>query len=225
MGIRELRHWCALALSGLTLAFGSAIASEVQIRILDRDGEPVPEVAVFARVVGESFEAGAGQAAASWSVGQHDLIFDPYFSIVRTGTEIRFSNDDDVRHHVYSFSDVRRFDFTIDSGTVDGESLSFDKAGVVTLGCNIHDDMLAYILVVDTPHYAMTNADGLATLETGPGRFELSIWTPRLSSRNLPEPEIFDVGADAPLELIRHFEAKLYPAHEHSATSLLWSSY
>jgi hypothetical protein len=154
-------------------------------------------------------------------MNQHDLAFSPHLLVVETGAAVEFPNDDAVSHHVYSFSDARRFDFTVVSESVHAP-LIFDTPGLVVLSCNIHDDMLGYILVVATPHFEKTDGDGRAVLGSlPPGRYELSIWTPRAKSKDLPEAAIVDVGTGETVEFAHRFD-KLYAPHRHSDTSLKW---
>lgn len=231
-----------------TLAIGASISlcnslaiaatGDLRIQVLDRDGAPVPEVAVYAQRVdsGGADTAGAtsalagnsGRAAspAGATMNQSELAFSPHILVIETGTAVEFPNEDAVRHHVYSFSPAKHFDLTIDSASIHSERLVFDTAGVVTLGCNIHDNMLAYVLVVDTPHYAKTNADGIAVLQSvGDGRIEVNLWTPRLTAGRLPDAEVVVLEAEDSVDLTFQFDEKLYPAHEHSETSLHWSHY
>jgi plastocyanin len=205
-----------------------AVAGNIEIAILDQDGMPVPEVAVYAVPLGTSQPAAGAERHAPPGeeppeLSQSDLAFHPHLLIVETGSEVRFPNNDDVRHHVYSFSDAKRFDLTIDSGGV--TSQRFDMAGLVTLGCNIHDGMLAYVLVVDTPYFAKTTGDGTALLTAPPGRYELNVFTPRLPEKALPTPVAIELEATGSQRIAIRLEKKLYPPHEHSETSLTWSHY
>jgi plastocyanin len=229
----------AVVILGILLA-ETAIGDQgaIRIRILDRDGAPVPEVAIYARPfaisetgdtktttasLADAADSGAPTAPA---MNQLDLSFSPHLLIVETGTEVLFPNDDEVRHHVYSFSPAKRLNLTIDSHSVHSERPVLDTPGVVTLGCNIHDNMLAYILVVDTPYFAKTDANGTASLPNlDAGQFELNIWTSRLSASDLPEPEMVRLEPGESIEVSHQFSDKLYPAHEHSETSLHWSDY
>jgi plastocyanin len=223
-----------------TLFAGSALGGrgDVRIEILDRDGSPVPEVAVYLRPIGsaenvnesatstELIVAGHSHDSSAPTISQHDLSFSPFVSIIETGTAVTFPNDDDVRHHVYSFSPAKRLNMTIDSHSVHSDKPVFDQPGIVTLGCNIHDNMLAYILVVDTPYFARTDGDGAATLTTlAAGEFEINIWTPRLSAKNLPAPQVITHEDGESLTITYQFEEKLFPPHEHSETSLHWENY
>lgn len=213
-GRAALAGVAAALLPGLTLAAGS-----IAVQVVDRDGAPVPEVAASAVPLDAPAISADGIATAT--MNQNNLAFSPHVLVVATGTAVEFPNDDDVSHHVYSFSDAKRFNFTVVSQSVHSP-LVFDQAGLVVLSCNIHDDMLGYILVVDTPHFTQTDGDGLAMLDDlPPGRYTVSIWTPRARARDLPEAVIVDVPTGETVTVEHRFE-KLYAPHRHSDTSLKW---
>src|SRR5207244_3930054 len=100
---------------------------------------------------------------------------------VLVGSPVSFPNRDDVRHHVYSFSPAKRFDLPLYVGTP-AKPVVFDTPGVVIIGCNIHDWMVGYIYVSESPYFATTDADGRADL-TGlpPGRYTARVWHPQLA--------------------------------------------
>ena len=107
----------------------------------------------------------------------------PYIQVVTVGDTVRFPNRDDVFHHVYSFSDAKRFEIPLYDGVLEVPEIIFDKPGVVVLGCNIHDWMLAYVLVLNTRFHAEV-ADDQATIKGLPlGEYELSLWVPSLDNR------------------------------------------
>ncbi|MEO8133274.1 MAG: methylamine utilization protein [Betaproteobacteria bacterium] len=111
-------------------------------------------------------------------IEQIDREFVPYVSVVQAGTVVIFPNRDPILHHVYSFSRAKNFEIKLYSGTSPSEIL-FDQPGVVTLGCNIHDWMIAYVLVVETPYFATTDAQGNAQLLNVPaGKYDLKVWHP-----------------------------------------------
>src|SRR5213594_3548071 len=94
--------------------------------------------------------------------------------------DVSFPNRDNIRHHVYSFSSPKKFELPLYIGTPAAPVL-FDKPGVVALGSNIHDWMLAYIYVVTTPYFAKTAADGKGRLDRlPPGTYEARVWQPRM---------------------------------------------
>jgi plastocyanin len=159
-----------------TPAFANAtIATEVRTSA----GEPVADAVVYAMPVASGTPAGAApKAALRAAIEQVDREFIPYVSVVQTGTTITFPNRDPIRHHVYSFSRAKTFEIKLYSGEAPAAIL-FDQPGVVTLGCNIHDWMIAYVLVVDTPYFGKTNADGAAQLRNlPPGKYEIVTWHP-----------------------------------------------
>lgn len=114
-------------------------------------------------------------------VAQEDKEFDPYVTPVVVGTRVTFPNRDTVQHHIYSLSKPKRFEKPLYASGA-SESVLFDQPGVVALGCNIHDWMVAYVVVVPTPWFAKTDVEGSAQV-TGvpPGRYRLEVWHPRLT--------------------------------------------
>ena len=113
---------------------------------------------------------------AGAQVEQVDRHFVPQVSVVTVGTPVSFPNHDTVRHHVYSFSPVKTFELKLYAGTPH-EPVGFDKPGVAVLGCNIHDQMVAWVVVVDTPFYARSGATGRARIADVPaGGYQLRVW-------------------------------------------------
>jgi plastocyanin len=109
-------------------------------------------------------------------IAQRERQFTPRITVVTVGTAVAFPNFDTVRHHVYSFSPVKTFELKLYAG-VPREPVVFDKPGVAVLGCNIHDQMAAWVIVVDTPLYARSAADGRARIENVPvGSYRLRVW-------------------------------------------------
>lgn len=121
---------------------------------------------------------------------QKNRMFVPHVLPVQTGTAVEFPNSDDVRHQVYSFSEAKKFQLPLYTGTP-ANPIVFDRPGVVSLGCNIHDRMSAYIVVVDTPHFAATGREGRATLSLSPGRYAVHVWHPDLRA----DPATMTIGA------------------------------
>ncbi len=127
------------------------------------------------------------RAPAEAVVAQEDKEFDPYVTPVVVGTRVKFPNRDTVQHHIYSLSKPKRFEKPLYASGA-AESVLFDQPGVVALGCNIHDWMVAYVVVVATPWFAKTSADGSARLAGAPpGRYRLEVWHPRLTRPVLRE--------------------------------------
>jgi len=134
-------------------------------------------------------------------IAQENKEYDPYVTVIRAGTEAMFPNRDNVQHHLYSVSKPKRFEKPLyASGT--SESVVFEKTGLVTLGCNIHDWMVAYVLVVPTPWFVKTGTDGVAHLRgLPPGRYQLEVWHPRLSKSESREVTL--MAGENTLEAIR----------------------
>ena len=137
----------------------------------------------------------AGQAPASSAAAvmdQRDSAFVPGVLVVQAGTTVSFPNSDTVRHQVYSFSPAKPFELPLYEGTPLAPVL-FDRPGVVVVGCNIHDWMIGYIVVVDTPHFARTDARGRVRLDVPAGRYRMQAW----HARAVGEPSVrtIDVAA------------------------------
>ena len=166
----------------MALAFwspGTALAGEIQAFVKDQQGAPLRDAVVVAVPVG----GGQGQAgkAGRESVGQIDMEFVPHVKALTVGTAVSFPNNDSVRHHVYSFSPVKPFELPLYVGTP-ASPIVFDKAGVVTIGCNIHDWMIGYIYVADSPHVGTTGKKGTVKLAgVPPGSYIVRVWHPRMS--------------------------------------------
>ena len=180
--------------AALMLAATSSYGGEVDVVVVDRDGQPVADVAVYAtRTDGrKQIDSRAGSAVMD-QVGKQ---FVPHLLIVQTGTSVEFPNSDTVAHHVYSFSHPNKFTLPMYKGTAH-PPVTFEHSGVVTLGCNIHDHMLGYILVIDSATFAKTDENGSASLSLDrPEEFEIRIWSPRirdgveLLTVVNPEPEV-----------------------------------
>ena len=165
------RHLAALTC--LTLASSMLMASTLTVQVSDAGGLPLPDVAVYAEAVGG---APATSVRGRAQIEQRARKFAPLVTVVQTGAEISFPNNDSVRHHVYSFSAPKTFDIKLYSG-VPGSPIAFDKPGTVVIGCNIHDQMVAYIHIVNTPHFGKTDASGKLSIEgLAPGKYTLKAW-------------------------------------------------
>jgi plastocyanin len=163
-------------------AAGTLQAATLEVDVRDFAGAPVPDAVVHAypKAGPTPFRKREAQ------VEQLDKAFVPLVSVVQTGTSVQFPNRDPIRHHVYSFSPPKPFELKLYSGTPSAPVL-FDKPGEVVVGCNIHDNMIAYVLVVDTPHFAKTGKDGRAKIDGLPaGDYEVRLWHYALA---LPVPE------------------------------------
>jgi hypothetical protein len=112
-------------------------------------------------------------------IAQAERRFVPAVSVVTVGSAVAFPNRDVVRHHVYSFSPAKRFEIKLYVGTP-AQPVVFDQPGIAVLGCNIHDNMAAWVVIVDTPWYGRTDEQGRWSGPVPPGRYRLRAWHPEL---------------------------------------------
>lgn len=163
----------AVIASALTACCLAAGATGVAVQVQDAAGKPLPDTVVYLEPEG-GFSGGKAPAGAQ--IEQKGLKFLPLVTVIQTGARINFPNNDKVRHHIYSFSPAHRFDQKLYSGQAATPQV-FDKAGTVVLGCNIHDKMLAYIKIVDTPYFAKTDSTGAVRIELpAGGKYILRAW-------------------------------------------------
>jgi plastocyanin len=166
-----------LALSLACLAHFQGIwAAPLTVTVVLPDGQPLSGVVVTAAPKdGPSHPAPAVQA----SMDQVNKTFVPDLLVVPTGSTIGFPNSDTVSHQIYSFSPAKRFQLPLYRGKP-YPPVEFDQPGVVTLGCNIHDSMLAYVVVTSAPFFGRTNTAGSWTAQVPAGGYQVTIWHPRL---------------------------------------------
>lgn len=164
-------------LAGAAWAAAGAAAGTLEVQVSDGSGRPLPGAAVFL----ESREAkAASRPATGVEVVQANRQFLPPLSIVPVGTAVSFPNRDTVRHHVYSFSAAKKFEIKLYVGTP-AAPVVFDTPGIAALGCNIHDSMAAWVVVVETPYHGLTGPDGRLALANVPaGAYRLRGWHPSL---------------------------------------------
>lgn len=159
----------ALAMS---MGLGAGAAS-VTVSVTDAGGNALPDAVVYAVPVSGKAPL---KAAPTALIDQVRREFVPLVSVVQTGTLMSFPNKDNIRHSVYSFSPAKTFELRLYSGT-QAPPVVFDKPGLVTIGCNIHDHMIAYALVVDTPWFGKTDGAGKTVLDGFPaGDYEIHAW-------------------------------------------------
>jgi plastocyanin len=159
--------------------------------VITFSGQAVSNAAVSVMVRGAPSKAAPGTMA---EMSQRQRAFVPGVLAIHTGTAVNFPNFDTVRHHVYSFSPTKPFEIKLYSGTPAAPVL-FDKAGTATLGCNIHDRMIAYIHVVNTPYVGVTDGLGRVTIDVPDGEHKVRIWTPAMGETNPGVEQTIRAGA------------------------------
>lgn len=162
-----------MVLTSLACSLFSTLASaSISVQVSDSSGNPVADAVVYAET-GSVMTTGKSSVA---EIAQKDKKFIPLVSVVQTGTAVSFPNNDTVRHHAYSFSPAKPFELKLYAGKPEAPII-FDKAGTIVIGCNIHDQMVAYIQVVDTPYFGKTDASGKVKITTLPaGKYTLKTW-------------------------------------------------
>jgi len=192
-GDRALGRVRRLVVPPLLAAAGAlAQAAPVDVRVTDGAGKPLAGAVVFL----ESREAREQVRPMSGAeIAQADRQFVPAVSVVTVGTAVNFPNRDTVRHHVYSFSPAKRFEIKLYVGTP-AQPVVFDQAGIAVLGCNIHDQMAAWVVIVDTPWHGRSDADGRVLLPAvPPGAYRLRTWHAALPVGAVPADQALRVDA------------------------------
>jgi plastocyanin len=166
--------WLRLLIPALLLVCQPAYAADLSVTVRTSTGAPVADAVVT--VSGD--EKLPGNFGQPLTVSQKNIEFHPFMLVVPKGATVSFPNLDKTRHHVYSFSKAGPFELKLYAA---GEtpSVRFDKVGTIAIGCNIHDQMSAFIRVVDTPYASVTNANGVVILRDVPaGTRTLAVWHP-----------------------------------------------
>lgn len=175
-----------------------AAASDLSIKVFDLRGRPVVDAVVYVELTNKaSAQLSPAPRSKTSEVEQRGRQFLPLVSVIQSGSSVNFPNNDTVRHHVYSFSQAKVFELKLYSG-IAGRAIVFDKPGTVVLGCNIHDSMVAFIHIVDTPWFAKTDPTGEARIPSLPnGSYRLRAWHYSLADQNsIAEQALSIAGSD-----------------------------
>jgi len=166
---------CALALAG---AATPLVAAPLNVRVVDASGHAVRDAVVTLYPAGSASRP--AHAGGRYVVAQQNLQFRPFLTVIPVGADVSFPNLDPTKHHVYSFSPAKKFELKLFAKD-QSRTVHFDKAGVVALGCNIHDQMSAFIVVTDSAWTARTNAQGIASFGDAPNApARVTVWHPYL---------------------------------------------
>ena len=198
--MRRLTVAVFLALLTVVVATRTGVKAQapsgpIEAMVADEKGKPIEDAVVSLTPLGTP---PATPPASTALMDQHDKEFVPYVLPLYVGTRVTFPNRDNIRHHVYSFSSAKKFELPLYTGTP-AQPMLFDKPGVVKLGCNIHDWMIAYIYVAETPYFGKSEADGRVNLDTlPPGRYHVRVWHPLMQGTEgdtVKRVELRDAGA------------------------------
>lgn len=172
--------WGMAALAAFVSWAAAAGAAEVVVHVVDSGGQQASDAVATLIPVAPAQAARPAPKPETRVIDQKDETFIPYVQIVRPGDPVVFRNSDKTRHHVYSFARIKAFEFVLAPGE-SSQPMQIDQTGVAVVGCNIHDNMIAYLFVSDAPWIAQTGADGIARLaDVPPGTYQLHLWHPQL---------------------------------------------
>lgn len=180
----------------LMLSIQPLNAGEISVKIEDKKQRSVRNTVV--ELVGAGHPGMPGQ---NLEIAQQDGEFDPVFSLIPHGSSVLFTNRDPYQHHVYSVSDGNEFELPLYRDTP-ARRILFDTPGVVKMGCNIHDWMLAFGYVSESGHVVITDASGEAKFTDLPeGEYQLRIWNPRFKNNNKIVSQSFSLKSE---QALRH---------------------
>ena len=193
--VHTARHAALFAVSALLA--GAAVAAPLKVSVVDVDGRPLEDAVVEVEVRGAPTSAPAGTMV---DIEQRQRNFRPRVVAIQAGTLVSFPNFDTVRHQVYSYSPIapvqpgaKFFEIKLYVGRPE-QPVIFDKPGTAVMGCQIHDQMRAYLRVVNTPYFAKTNAQGVAQIEVPAGEHRLQAWHALLGDAP-PHPQTLKLPA------------------------------
>ena len=195
---------------------GAAVAITVQ----SSDGRTVSGAVISVRSLGADGHSSPPVRAV---MDQVNRAFEPDLLVIPVGSTVDFPNSDSVSHQIYSFSPAKRFQLPLYRGNPN-PPVRFDQAGIVTLGCNIHDEMVAYLVITDAQYFGRTDATGSWSASMPPGKYRVSVWHPRMSDDAGELERELTVGQGDRATLTLRLAKPLRPAplgpHTHS-----WDGY
>jgi len=199
----------------LTLVLGaSAHAATVSIALTDSHGAPAVNAVVTLSAPNAS--AADMHVPDEATIDQRGQMFMPLVAVIRQGGRVVFANNDNTMHQVYSFSSIKQFEAEIERGQR-SKPVVFDKAGIAIIGCNIHDNMIAYVYVSAAPYAAVTGEKGEARMTgVAPGRYRAEIWQPHLAGGNVTlDVTVTETGATIARTLTLAADKSASMRHKH----------
>jgi len=186
-------------------------AADLSVSVRTAKGAPVADAVVTVAPHEASGAAPAREhAPVTKVIDQKNETFIPYVETFRPGDSVVFRNSDQTRHHVYSFAPARQFEFVLTPGQ-SSSPLRLEQVGPIAVGCNIHDHMITYLFVADTPWIEQSGADGnVHVANLPPGDYDVSVWHPQLRPGQAPPMQTLHV-ADADTRKDLSFSLTLLP--------------
>lgn len=203
-----MRHLIAASL--LLLSASPAVAGTLVVRVVDPAGRPVNDAVVIVDPVGRP--SPPPLPAGPYRIEQRNMHFSPFVSVVPVGANVSFPNFDATRHHVYSFSPAKRFELKLFARD-QSRSVRFDKAGIIAIGCNIHDQMSAFLFVTASPWTQRTERGSVTFRDAPSGQVKISVWHPYLRAPSLTVSRVLPPGGGNRAET---FAVKLRPPPLHN---------
>jgi len=204
-----------IACLGLFLV-SPAQASNVDLQISDSAGHPAANAVVA--LTAQGAPAPASHLPMEAVVDQRHETFIPLVTVLRKGGHVIFTNNDTTMHQVYSFSSIKQFEFEMDEGHRSAPVV-FDKPGVASIGCNIHDHMITYVYVADTPWAVLTDGRGHAQIADVPaGNYRVDVWHPQLMPGRPPPSATLVVNGTAKFAFTVSLLAASPAKHVHMGT-------
>ena len=176
----------------LVAACQTAAPTTFTAEIADQDGKPVQNAVVsLVPDLKTNLPGASTRLPNEKTIDQRYETFVPLVTVIPRNGRVVFANSDPTTHQVYSFSPVKQFEMTLARDTT-SPPLAFPNVGVAALGCNIHDNMIAYVFVADSPWTGLTGADGRVVIEdVPPGNYQAQVWHYRYPPRReLPSARI-----------------------------------
>lgn len=178
-------------------------SNQISVKVLTQERQRVGNVVVYLTPKASKVSAISNKIEI---MDQVNTQFSPHILAVQKDSQVRFPNSDSIKHHVYSFSQAKTFELQLYK-ELQADPLLFSNTGAVELGCNIHDWMLGYIFVVDTPYFGKTDSEGNLTLELPDGDYQLDVWHPRIQDKfsvlsrplSLPSTSDIEIVLSSPL--------------------------
>jgi plastocyanin len=213
----------ALALCALIAGSSSrALAGDLRVSVLDSAGHSVAGVVILAESDTPQPDKHATRSAI---MDQQHMQFVPRILVIQTGTAVDFPNSDQIQHQVYSFSEPKRFKLSLYAGHK-YPPVVFDRPGLVTLGCNIHDGMIGYIYVTDSAFFGRSDDAGQLQLHGLPaGNYTLTAWHPQIQEPGGSSLQLHvAVGDNGTPAQVFHLSRPLRVESTHSGDSR-WTDY
>jgi plastocyanin len=193
--IRQNRDMAFFASLFLAWSF-QAHAAQLTVTVKDKHGNPAADAIVY---LVEDKPGSYPAPEATYVMDQVKQEFQPRILPIQAGGRVAFPNKDNIHHHLFSFSEAKKFEVPLHKGK-ETEPILFEKPGIVKVGCNIHDWMSGLIVVLPTPHFAKTDGKGRAELELPGGEAELEVFHERLRGETSSTRQKVQVTEDAKVE-------------------------